>query len=68
MDYPSDTSSSLSPTQTPPPSTDVCPQDFFKEIAKYDKYYQDEKLLWQTDKWDSEVLTELEDIMNELGY
>ncbi|CAH1403838.1 unnamed protein product [Nezara viridula] len=59
LEYPSDVSRSPSPEPTPPPSVDVYEKDFFKDIAQYDKYYQDEKLMWQTDKWDTEILEEL---------
>ncbi|XP_066902422.1 radial spoke head 1 homolog [Halyomorpha halys] len=81
LEYPSDVSRSPSPEPTPPPTAEVCVKDFFKDIAQYDKYHQDEKLLWQTDKWDTEILEEIkkkaekkpvhlseeEDLMNE-GY
>lgn len=61
MEYPSDASRSTSPETTPQPSLDVCEKDFFKDIAQYDKYYQDEKLLWQTDRWDADILEELKE-------
>lgn len=44
-----------SPTPTPPPTEDVYKLDFFKDIAQYNTYYQDDQMLWRCDRWDTEV-------------
>ncbi|XP_014249166.1 radial spoke head 1 homolog [Cimex lectularius] len=47
---PSDTS--ITPPPTPMHEEPVCPYDFFQDIAQYNKYYLDEKVIMATGQWE----------------
>lgn len=70
ISYPPSEESPKTPPSPPIPEVDaVYKYDFFEDIAQYNKYYLNEKLLWQVGgrKWDDEVYGIPKEIRGEIA-